>query len=132
MRYWLAAAFCLFACGAQAQQNHHARPRITCPNASPSVTIPLSGTATVTVYDQSCVALSGPWQVIGGATVLSATTSPSFVLGAGGVLQFAANGAPAGTAGNIKIVYSPNGMSANLAYTVGAPVTSLSFGTTTP
>lgn len=122
MKWLVATFFLLFAAAAQA----------ACPNASPTVTIPLSGTATVTVYDQSCNALAGPWQVINGTAVMSATTSPSFTLGAGGVLQFAANGATAGTAGNIKIVFSPNGTSATLAYTVGAPITSISFGTTTP
>ena len=112
------------------------KPAIVCPNAAGSVTVPLTGSASVTVYDQSCNPLAGPWNVfngvINGSPQMSATTSPAVTTGAGGVLQFSANGAPAGSSGTFKVVFAPNGTSANLPYTVGAPVTSLSFGTTTP
>jgi hypothetical protein len=99
------------------------------------VTIPVSGSASVTVYDQSCNALSGPFAVYNGSSSLgppmNSGTSPAVTF-SGGELQFSANGAPIGSTGTAHIVFSPNGQPVNITYTVGAPVTSISAGTLTP
>jgi hypothetical protein len=107
-----------------------------CPNAQTSVTIPLSGAAQVIVYDQGCNALAGPFTFANGLSssypVLNGTTSPSVVTGPGGVLQVSANAAVTGTSGTLHVTFTPSGTGQNITYTVGAPVTAMSFGTTTP
>lgn len=105
-----------------------------CLNASTTVTIPLTGQADVTIYDQVCSPLSAA-----GATAVqqtpapanwNATTAPGFTGDATG-LHFKSNGASSGLAGTVKVTH-PSGQFAILAFVVGAPVTAISFGTTTP
>ncbi len=104
-----------------------------CLNASPSVTIPLTGTATVTVYDQICDVLpaTGSTVVIQGGIALNSTTTAPNVLADGTGLHFAANGAVPGFSGTFNVTY-PNGKVAPLTFVVGTPVTGISFGTTNP
>lgn len=109
---------------------------MTCPNASTSVTIPLSGSALVVKYDQACNVLDGTkFQVFNGSNTafpqLSASTSPAISLSLAGV-SLSANGASVGTAGQLTFKFTPNGLTDTISYTVGAPVTSVSSGTSTP
>lgn len=113
-----------------------AHAQAACPNAAMSVTIPLSGTATVVEYDQGCNLLpASGFQVLSStlsvATPLSATTMPAVTADAAG-LHFSANGAAPGASGTFKLVYQPDGQTVTLAYVVGAAVTGVSLGTTTP
>lgn len=107
----------------------------TCPNASTSVTIPLSGAATVTMYDQNCNILPGTSFTVqetnSAGPQVNATTSPALSEVSGG-LNFSANTAVAGSAGTFFIRFTPNGQSTSISWVVGAPVTSVSAGTTTP
>ncbi len=105
-----------------------------CPNATSSVTIPLSGSTLVTMYDQSCNILPGSSLsalFTFSTGPVNSTSAPSMTTDAAG-LHFSANGAAPGAAGTFKITYTPNGQTFNLTYVVGAPVTAISAGTTTP
>ncbi len=108
----------------------------TCPSANSTVTIPLVGSANVTVYDQTCNILVGPFRVYNGNNTASPqmtnVTAPSMSVLGNGQLSFAANGAAAGTTSPALIVFAPSNVSAIINYTVGPPVVSLSFGTSTP
>lgn len=106
-----------------------------CPNLANSVTIPLSGSANLTVCDQVGNTLPGPYTVNNGVNsggaLLSGTTTPS-VVNSSGVLQFSANGAPTGTGGSFYVCYTPAAKCVTITYAVGAAVTGLTVGTTTP
>lgn len=109
---------------------------MTCPNASITITIPLSGSVLLVKYDQNCNVLSGSnFKVFNGTSVsfppVTASTSPAVSANAGG-LNFSANGAPPGTAGTFTFQYVPNGLTDEVTYVVGAPVTAVSSGTTSP
>ncbi len=101
-----------------------------CPNAATSVTIPLSGTAVVALYDQACNVLPGGSTVVTyqGQTLI-ATTQPALTKDAAG-LHFSSNGSAPGASGTLVVTYA--GQTTNLAFVIGAPVTSISLGTTTP
>jgi predicted small secreted protein len=106
-----------------------------CPNAASSVTIPLSGSATITMYDQLCDVLPGTGFTVqfsnSGGFPVNATSVPAVTADATG-LHFTANGAAPGTTGTFYLKYSGNGDNTSISYLVGAPVTSVSVGTTTP
>jgi hypothetical protein len=105
-----------------------------CPNQSGSVTIPMSGEALVTVYNSStCDPLAGPFTIGIPGGSLSASTKPAFTLDPGGVIHFAANGAPFGTKLSGTIGFSPDQTKTMpLTIIVGGAVTGLAAGTTTP
>lgn len=107
-----------------------------CLNAATSVTIPLSGQADVTVYDQSCNPLSGAnCNVFNGTGVsfpaVTGTTAPAVAKDAAG-LHFTVNGAAPGTAGTFTVQHVPSGKTMQMTYVVGAAITAISAGTTTP
>lgn len=124
---FLLASVSLFTAAAHAQA--------VCPNAQPSVTIPLSGIASVMVYDQGCNLLRGPFSVTNGTNpsfpAVTGATAPA-VSTVAGTLQFSANSAPAGLKGTFDICFNPAEQCVLMTYTVGAPVTAVSTGTTTP
>lgn len=107
----------------------------TCPNAATSVTIPLSGSALVTMYDQNCNALPGTSFTVQETSSIGApvntTSSPALSESSSG-LNFSANTAVAGSAGTFYIKFTPNGQTTTITWVVGAPVTSITAGTTTP
>jgi hypothetical protein len=102
-----------------------------CPNPLTNILIPLTGSVTVEICDQSGNVLAGPYNVYNGVSsgfpVVNGTTVPS-VSTVSGSLQFASNGAPSGTAGNFTICFSPASKCSTIPYSVGAPVTAVSFG----
>jgi hypothetical protein len=103
-----------------------------CLNASATVTIPLSGSTPVTIYDQSCNPLPGTaCQVTVSGAPLGANTLPA-VSGTAAGLSFSANGAAPGAAGTFTVKYLPNGQTTVMTFVVGGPVTSISAGTPTP
>jgi hypothetical protein len=109
---------------------------MTCPNASTTITIPLTGSALLVKYDQNCNVLSGnSFKVFNGTSIsfplVTGATAPSVTPSAGG-LNFTANGAPPGTTGTFTFQYMPNGLTDEVTYVVGAPVTAVSSGTSTP
>ncbi len=111
-------------CGAQA----------ACLNASSSVTVPLSGSALVVMYDQACNVLLGTnfTMAFGGSGApVNGTSSPALNGDSAG-LHLSANGAAPGSAGSFSIKYTPNGQLTTMTYVVGSPVTTISAGTTTP
>lgn len=116
-------AFSLFAFDPQVQA--------ACLNPLASISIPLSGSVTVQTCDQAGSVLSGPYSVYNGAgtafPVVNGTTAPA-VTTVSGNLQFVANGAASGTAGTFDICFNPSQKCSTIPYTVGAPVTSVSFG----
>ena len=111
-----------------------AQAQATCPAQSPSVTIPVSGEALVTVYDSgTCQPLGGPFVVGIPGSSLSASTKPAVAVDAGGVIHFTANGAPFGTKLAGTVTFSPDtSKSMPLTLVVGGAVTGLVAGTTTP
>ncbi len=105
-----------------------------CPNATTSVSIPLSGTALVQMFDQSCNVLPGASFTatpLGSVVALTSTSSPGVTGDAAG-LHFAANGGVAGTTGSLTLRFTPANVSMTLTYVIGAPITAVSAGTTTP
>jgi hypothetical protein len=122
IKYWLTAAFCLFAFGAQA----------ACPNAAASLTIPVSGTIHVTTYDQNCNVLAPSQETLkltGDGSVTPTSTPVMLVsIDATGWNVAAATGAAVGTTGGFAVTYTPNGITGTLPFTIGAPVLSISFG----
>jgi hypothetical protein len=117
--------------------SYSALAQAACPNAAMSVTIPLSGSASVAIYDQSCNVLGGPYTVANGTgpsptyPAVTTSTSPA-VQTVSGQLQFSANGALAGTNGHFYVCFTPANQCQTMTYSVGAPISSISFGTTTP
>ncbi len=105
-----------------------------CPNAATSVTIPLSGAALVTICDQDGNLLPGTGSVVQQQMPTLANwnsvTAPGFTADAAGI-HLIANGAVPGLAGTFKVTY-PGGQQNRMDFIVGAPVTAISFGTTTP
>jgi hypothetical protein len=109
---------------------------MTCPNASTTITIPLTGSALLVKYDQNCNVLNGAnFKVYNGTSIsfpqVTSISAPAVAGGAGG-LNFSANGAPPGTTGTFTCEYVPNGLTDTVTYIVGAPVTAISSGTSTP
>ncbi len=108
--------------------------RAACPNASDSVTIPLSGSALVTICDQDGNLLpatgSAVQQQMPTLANWNAATAPGFTADMAG-LHLSANGAVPGLAGTFKVTY-PGGQQNRMDFIVGAPVAAISFGTTTP
>lgn len=106
-----------------------------CPNASTTVTIPLSGSALVTIYDQFCNVLSGMncsvLSINPNSGPVNSSTAPAVTMDAAG-LHFSANGAVSGSVGTVRVTHIPSGQITNINYTVGASVTSISSGTATP
>lgn len=106
-----------------------------CLNASTTVTIPLSGTATVVEYDQNCNVLPATSFTVqdggNGGAQASVSSSPSMTADSSGT-HFAANGATPGKSSIFTFTYTPNGKTFVMTYVVGAAVTSISGGTTTP
>ncbi len=105
-----------------------------CPNASTSVTIPLGGSALVTICDQDGNLLPATGSVVQQQMPALANwnnvTAPAFTADAVGI-HLSANGAVPGLAGTFKVTY-PGGQQNRMDFIVGAPVTAISFGTTTP
>ena len=115
-----------------------ASAQATCPNQSATVTIPYpTGTADVTVYSSpDCTALLGTdLKVYNGTNVLGAvlstTTKPAVVQDAAG-LHFSANSASYGSAVPLYIVHVPSGKAVQMTANVGAPITAVVGGTSTP
>ncbi len=126
MRRFILAALLPLALAASVAQ--------ACPNASPSITVPMSGEAILTVYDPaSCNPLQGPFTVqIPGAS-LTSTSKPAVTADSTGLLHFTANGASFGTKIAATVQFSPDSTKSQaLAIIVGGPVSGLTFGTTTP
>lgn len=102
-----------------------------CPNPLTTILIPLTGSVTVQICDQSGNILTGPYSVYNGVStafpVVNATTSPAVTVVSGSP-QFTANTAPSGTAGTFDICFTPSQKCSTIPYSVGAPVTAVSFG----
>ncbi len=111
-----------------------------CPNQSTTLTIPMSGEATMTFYettDALCTALAGPFTFVMGSGILAvpmnAATKPAVTVDAAGVAHFTANGAAFGTVLPLAVTFTPAGKVYNLtSMTVGGPVNSFVGGTTSP
>lgn len=101
-----------------------------CSNPINMVNIPISGSTTVAVCDQSGNFLTGPYSIQfqnNGAPVNS-TSSPAVSI-VGGNLVFSPNVAPNGAAGGFNVCFTPANKCGTIPYSVGTPVTSISFGT---
>jgi hypothetical protein len=101
-----------------------------CSNPINIISIPINGSTTVAVCDQSGNFLTGPYSIQfqnNGAPV-NLTSSPAVSI-VGGNLVFSPNVAPNGAAGGFNICFTPANKCSVIPYVVGAPVTSISFGT---
>jgi hypothetical protein len=102
-----------------------------CPNPLSTITIPLTGSVSVQICDQSGNSLAGPYAVYNGVNaafpIVTNSTSPA-VTTVSGSLQFTANTSPSGTAGTFDICFIPSQKCSMIPYIVGSPVTTISFG----
>ncbi len=112
----------------------------TCPNQSATITVPMTGEATMTFYettDALCTPLVGPFTFVMGSGItavpMNAATKPAVTVDAAGVAHLTANGAAFGTVLPLAVTFTPAGKVYNLtSMTVGGPVNSFVGGTTSP
>ncbi len=112
-----------------------AQAQALCPNQSTTITIPLSGTASMVMYDQGCNPLLGTdLTVVNNLTFktpFTLTTIPAVTVDAVGI-NFSANGAARGLVTPMFVIHVPSGKTYAISTTVGPAVTSILGGTTTP